>query len=249
MKKNWTKELKKYVDEARGLGLFMISAAFFDALLQYPGLPLRHLIASAFLRRFLVGLAMGLTALYIFTSKFGKQSGAYINPAVTLVRYRLGDIKLVDAIGYTIFQLIGGSLGVYLVVLIFPLWMKHADVNYIITVPGKAGIIVAFILEFLISFLLIAVVLFMGIQKKWDQYTPYVVSAMITLFITFEAPYSGMSMNPARTFASAIVAGEWNSFWLYCIAPVMGMLAGQYCYRKLKRHFMSRNNFLENTIS
>ncbi len=38
MKKNWTKELKKYVDEARGLGLFMISAAFFDALLQYPGL-------------------------------------------------------------------------------------------------------------------------------------------------------------------------------------------------------------------
>jgi aquaporin Z len=242
MKKNWTKELKKYFDEARGLGLFMISAAFFDALFQYPGSPLRHLIASAFLRRFLVGLAMGLTALYIFTSKFGRQSGAYINPAVTLVRYRLGDIKLVDAIGYTIFQLIGGSLGVYLVVLIFPLWMKHPDVNYIIIVPGKAGITVAFILEFLISFLLIAVVLFMGIKKKWDQYTPYVVSAMITLFITFEAPYSGMSMNPARTFASAIVAGEWKSFWLYCIAPVMGMLKGEYFYSELKKYFIPRNN-------
>jgi aquaporin Z len=238
MKKNWTKELKKYVDEARGLGLFMISAAFFDALLQYPGLPFRHLIASAFLRRFLVGLAMGLTALYIFTSKFGKQSGAYINPAVTLIRYRLGDIGFIDAVGYTVFQLIGGSLGVYLVVLIFPLWMKHPDVNYIITVPGKAGIIVAFILEFLISFLLIAAVLFMGIQKKWDQYTPYLVSAMITLFITFEAPYSGMSMNPARTFASAIVAGQWNSFWLYCIAPVIGMLTGEYSYRKLKIYFI-----------
>jgi aquaporin Z len=242
MKKNWTKELKKYVDEARGLGLFMISAAFFDALLQYPGLPLRHLIASAFLRRFLVGLAMGLTALYIFTSKFGRQSGAYINPAVTLVRYRLGDIKLVDAIGYTIFQLIGGSLGVYLVVLIFPLWMKHPDVNYIITVPGEAGIMVAFILEFLISFLLIAVVLFMGIKKNWDKYTPFVVSAMITLFITFESPYSGMSMNPARTFSSAVVSNDWKSFWLYCSSPVLGMLAGEYLYRVNKRHFININS-------
>jgi aquaporin Z len=238
LEKNWKTELQKYADEAFGLGLFMVSASFFDALVQYPGLPFRHLIASAILRRFLVGLAMGLTALYIFTSKFGKQSGAYINPAVTLVRYRLGDINLIDAIGYTIFQLIGGSLGVYLVALIFPAWMEHPEVNYVITIPGKAGTLVAFLLEFLISFLLIAVVLFMGIKKKWDQYTPYVVSFIITLFITFEAPYSGMSMNPARTFASAIVAGQWKSFWLYCLAPVTGMLTGEFCYRKIKKHFM-----------
>jgi aquaporin Z len=241
MKKNWTKEVKKYVDEARGLGLFMISAAFFDALFQYPGLPLRHLIASALLRRFLVGLAMGLTALYIFTSKFGKQSGAYINPAVTLVRYLLGNIGFTDAVGYTAFQLIGGSLGVYFVALLFPFWMAHPDVNYVVTVPGKSGIEVAFILEFFISFLLIVVVLLMGIRKSWDRYTPYAVSALITIFITFEAPYSGMSMNPARTFASAIVAGEWKSFWLYCAAPISGMLAGELLYINTKKYFTSVN--------
>ncbi|WP_428328001.1 MIP/aquaporin family protein [Mucilaginibacter sp.] len=237
MKKTWKTELQKYVDEARGLGLFMISAAFFDAFIQYPGLPFRHLIASALLRRFLVGLAMGLTALYIFTSKFGKQSGAYINPAVTLVRYNLGDIGFTDAIGYTIFQLIGGSLGVYLAALLFPVWMSHPDINYVVTIPGKPGIWVAFVLEFFISFLLIAVVLFMGIRKSWDKYTSYAVSALITTFITFEAPYSGMSMNPARTFASAIVAGEWKSFWLYCTAPVLGMLAGEVLYLKTKKYF------------
>jgi aquaporin Z len=236
MRKNWKTELRKYIDEARGLGLFMISAAFFDALFQYPGLPLRHLIASALLRRFLVGLAMGLTALYIFTSKFGKQSGAYINPAVTLIRYRLGDIGFTDAIFYTLFQLIGGSLGVYLVALLFPVWMANPDVNYVITIPGKTGIAVAFVLEFFISFLLISVVLFMGIKKKWDRFTPYTVSTLITIFITFEAPYSGMSMNPARTFASAIIAGEWKSFWLYCIAPVIGMLAGEVLYVKTKKY-------------
>jgi aquaporin Z len=239
MEKNWKAGLRKYIDEARGLGFFMISAAFFDALLQYPGLPFRHFIISAFLRRFLVGLAMGLTALYIFTSKFGKQSGAYINPAVTLVRYRLGDIGFTDAVGYTVFQLIGGSLGVYLVALLFPDWMAHPDVNYVVTVPGKSGVALAFLLEFVISFLLISVVLFMGTRKEWDRYTSYVVSALITIFITFEAPYSGMSMNPARTFASAVVASDWKSFWLYCTAPVLGMLAGEYLYRTNKKYFIN----------
>jgi len=238
VKKNWKTELRKYIDEALGLGIFMISASFFDAIVEYPGLPFHQIISSALLRRFLVGLAMGLTALYIFTSRFGIQSGAYINPAVTIVRYRLGDINKIDSLFYTIFQLLGGSLGVYIVALIFPSWMKDHEVNYIVTVPGKAGVPVAFIMEFLISFILIAVVLFLGLKKRLDKYTPYVVSFLITLFITFEAPFSGMSMNPARTFASAIVAGQWKSFWLYCAAPVAGMLTGEYCYRKLKKYFM-----------
>jgi aquaporin Z len=231
-------EFEKYRDEALGLALFMISAGFFDALLQYPGLPFRHLISSDLLRRFLVGLAMGLTALFIFTSPFGKQSGAYINPAVTLVRLRLGDIKSRDAFFYIVFQFAGGSLGMYLIKLLFPVWMKHPDINYIVTVPGNAGTAVAFLLEFLISFALIIVVLFMGIREQWDKYTPDIVSSLITIFITFESPYSGMSMNPARTFASAIVAGEWKSFWLYCAAPVMGMLAGEYLYRSTRKYFL-----------
>ncbi len=238
MENNRKTELRKYIDEGLGLGLFMVSASFFDAVIEYPGLPVRHIISSELLRRFLVGLAMGLTALYIFTSSFGIRSGAYINPAVTVVRYRLGDINKTDSIFYIVFQLLGGSLGVYIVALIFPSWMKNPEINYIITIPGKAGIAIAFVMEYLISFILIAVVLFMGIKKRWAKYTPYVVSCLITLFITFEAPFSGMSTNPARTFASAIVAGEWQSFWLYCTAPVLGMLAGEYLYRKTKQYFL-----------
>jgi aquaporin Z len=233
--------IEKYRDEALGLGLFMISAGFFDALIEYSGLPFRHLIVSSLLRRFLVGVAMGLTALYIFTSNFGKQSGAYINPAVTVVRFRLGDIQAKDAAFYIVFQVIGGSLGLWLVTLLFPTWMSDPDINYIVTEPGKSGILMAFLFEFLISFILIMVVLIMSIKKEWDDYTAYVVSALVTLFITVEAPYSGMSMNPARTFASAIVSGEWKSFWLYCTAPLMGMLAGEYIYRSTKKYFLPVN--------
>lgn len=222
--------LRKYLDEALGLGLFMFSAGFFDALVEYPGLPIRHAIASALLRRFLVGLAMGLTALYIFTSRFGKQSGAYINPAVTIIRYQLGDINKTDGFFYIVFQFLGGSLGMWLVYLLFPAWMQHPAINYIVTMPGKAGPAVAFMLEFLVSFLLIATVLLLESKKEVSKLTPYIVAVLITLFITFEAPYSGMSMNPARTFASAIVAGQWNAFWLYCLAPLLGMWAGKWVY-------------------
>jgi aquaporin Z len=245
MKFNQTTELKKYIYEAIGLGIFMASACFFDALIEYHGSPFRQVLPSALFRRFLIGLAMGLTALFIFTSSFGKQSGAYINPAVTLVRYRLGDIELFDGLLYIVFQLIGGSFGVYLIYLIFPVWMKAPEVNYVITIPGKPGILIAFLSEFLISFLLISVVLFMGIRKKWDKFTPYVVSLLITLFITIEAPFSGMSMNPARTFASNIVAGEWKYFWLYCTAPVFGMLIGELFYLKTNRYFLQTINTIK----
>jgi aquaporin Z len=218
--------LRKYIDEAMGLGIFMFSAGFFDALLEYPGLPFRHELGSALLRRSLVGLSMGLTALYIFTSRFGRQSGAYINPAITIIRYCLGDINRKDGVFYILFQFIGGTLGMCLVVLLFPRWMAHPDVNYIITVPGTAGVAVAFVMEFLISFILIVVVLVLEHSVRLKRYTPWVVSGLIALFITVEAPFSGMSMNPARTFASAIVARQWKVFWLYCAAPLMGMGAG-----------------------
>lgn len=218
--------LRKYTDEALGLGVFMFSAGFFDAVFEYPGLPFYHELSSALFRRFLVGLSMGLTALYIFTSGFGKRSGAYINPAITVVRYFLKDINGRDGVFYILFQFAGGSLGMWLVVLLFPRWMAHPAVNYIVTAPGKAGLAVAFAMESLISFLLILVVLLMEHRAGLVKYTPWVVSGLITLFITVEAPFSGMSMNPARTFASAIVAGQWKAFWLYCAAPLMGMGAG-----------------------
>lgn len=225
-------DFSKYCDEALGLGIFMFSAGFFDMLIEYPGLPFREYLHSALLRRFLIGLSMGLTALYIFTSGFGKASGAYINPSVTIVRYCLRDISLKDSIFYTIFQLAGGTAGLYLVYLLFPQKVSAPSVNYIVTMPGKCGTAFAFIAEMIISFLLIIVVLFTE-KGKLSKYTVYFVAAMITLFITFEAPYSGMSMNPARTFSSAIVANQWNSFWLYCLAPTLGMLLGGLIFSRL----------------
>jgi len=221
---------RKFIDycyEGLGLGIFMFSAGFFDAIIEHPDLPVYQHIHSELVRRFLVGLSMGLTALFIFNAPFGKKSGAYINPAVTIVQYRLDNIDKKNAAFYILFQFIGGSIGMYLVYLLFPGLISSPAINYIVTVPGKAGVAVAFTAEFLISFALILVVLFSDNSKVFSKYTSYFVALMITLYITIEAPFSGMSMNPARTFASAIVANQWHVFWLYCTAPVLGMLLGE----------------------
>src|SRR5687768_7915667 len=110
-RKHWP----EYVMEAACLGLFMVSAGLFGTLLGAPESPLHQAVTSPFLRRALMGLAMGTTAVVIFYSPWGKQSGAHINPATTLTFYRLGKVAPQDACCYVVAQFLGGLFGVYLI--------------------------------------------------------------------------------------------------------------------------------------
>lgn len=73
-----------YLIEAWALGMFMLSATFFAGLLSLPGLPLGTMVTEPFFRRCWMGLAMGLTAVGLIYSGWGRRSGAHMNPAVTL---------------------------------------------------------------------------------------------------------------------------------------------------------------------
>ena len=105
----------EYLMEASLLGAFMVSACVFGVLYGFPQSPVRQAISSDFLRGLLGGLSMGLTAIAIFYSPWGKQSGAHINPSVTLTFLRLGKIKFWDALFYIASQFVGAVLGVVLV--------------------------------------------------------------------------------------------------------------------------------------
>ena len=101
--------------EAFGLGLFMVSACGFGAVLEYPGSAVHQILPSALFRRVLMGAAMGLTNVLNIYSPWGKQSGAHLNPATTLTFLRLGKVAPRDACGYVVAQFLGGVFGVYVV--------------------------------------------------------------------------------------------------------------------------------------
>lgn len=220
LKTNWP----NYLIEAWALGMFMLSATLFAGLLEIPGLPGRHWVGDPLLRRGLMGLAMGITAISLIYSRLGRRSGAHMNPAVTLTFLFLNKISVFDAIWYVIAQCVGGVLAMLLFTSLFPLYVAAPEVNFILTQPGPAGVWVGFVAEAAISFGLILTVLYSSNSTKTASSTGLFAGGLVMLYITFEAPLSGMSMNPARSLASAVAAGNFEHFWIYLLAPMLGML-------------------------
>lgn len=210
--------------EALGLGLFMVSAGVFGTILEAPASPVHLALPDPMSRRVLMGLAMGLTAIGLVYSPWGRRSGAHINPAFTLTMFRLGRVRGRDAAAYALAQFVGGLLGVLAVLAALGNAFSAEPVGAVATLPGSAGDVVAFISEVGISFALVLTVLSVGRSPRLAPFTGCFVGALLVLYITFEAPLSGMSMNPARTLASAIPVANWRGLWIYFTAPPLGML-------------------------
>jgi len=215
--------LPEYGCEALELCLFMISAGAFTILLHHPVSTIVHMLPDPFVRRMLTGVAMGATAIAIVFSPLGKRSGAHFNPAVTLTFWRLGKMKGIDAICYIIAQFVGGIAGVALVALFVREALADPAVNFVATIPGPRGPWVAFLAELLIAFVLMSTVLVVSNTPSLARYTGIFAGCLVATFITFEAPFSGMSMNPARTLGSAFVGHLWTAMWIYFTAPVIAM--------------------------
>ena len=233
----------EYLIEAAGLGIFMISACTFSVLLEHPMSAVNQTIDSSFVRRAIGGVAMGLTAIGIITSPWGKRSGAHMNPSITLSFFFLGKIQPWDALYYVLFQFLGAVAGVGLAGILLGGPLSHAAVNFAATAPGPGGPCVAFGAEIAISTLMMWTVLNVSNSARFSHYTPVIAGALVASFITIEAPLSGMSMNPARTFGSAFSANDWTALWVYFTAPPIGMLiaASLYRYRRgLHRVFCAK---------
>lgn len=225
---------REFAIEVAALGGFMVSAATMATLLEHPASPLHGLVADATTRRVLMGIAMGLTAAGIIYSPWGRRSGAHMNPAVTLTFFRLGKISGRDTIGYVGAQFVGGIAGIWLAAVGLRPWIGHPSVNYAATLPGPSGAATAFVGEGAISFVMMLVVLVMSNHTRLAHFTGAAAALLVAAFIVFEAPLSGMSMNPARSFGPGIVAQVWTDLWVYFVAPPLGMLAAAEVFVQLR---------------
>jgi aquaporin Z len=225
----------EYLMEAGELALYMLCTCAFATLLQHPASPVRHLLVGDLSRRALMGLAIGATVIAIILTPWGKQSGGHFNPAITIAFYRLGKMGLWDALFYATAQFSGAIGGVAIARYALRGAPGNDAVRYAITVPGVHGRAIALAAELAISFLLMITVLFVSNREPLARYTAYFVGALYAMFITFETPLSGMSMNPARSFGSAFHADYWRALWIYFTAPTLGTLAAAQVFLRARR--------------
>jgi aquaporin Z len=210
--------------EGAGLGAFMVSAGVFSVLLFSSASPAEAWSAPPLVRRSLMGLAMGATAIAIVYSRWGMRSGAHLNPAVTLTFWRLGKVEPWDAVFYALAQTAGGLAGVLLVATALGAPFRAPPVAYAVTVPGPDGALPAWLGELLISFTQMAAILVFSNRPGTHRYTGVITGGLLAAYIALESPLSGTSLNPARSFASAAPAFLWGSLWIYLTAPMLGML-------------------------
>ncbi len=148
--------------------------------------------------------------------------------------FRLGKVKPWDAFFYIFAQFIGGLAGVLLITAVIKEAIAHPSVNYVATIPGMSGVSVAFISEFIISFILMSIILVVSNTMSIAHLTGLFAGILVATHITLEAPLSGMSMNPARAFGSALPANIWTALWVYFTASPLGMFLAGEVYLRVK---------------
>jgi aquaporin Z len=233
LRSNWP----NYLIEAWGLGIFMVIAGAVTVALEYPASPLHSMLSNPLVRRLITGVLMGFTAISIIYSPWGKRSGAHLNPAMTLTFYRLGKLGVQDTVAYILAQALGGLLGVALIATILGQIFTDPPISYVVTQPGSAGFAAAFGVEFLMAMGLMTMVLWVSNHRSMrvNQLTGIFAGCLVASYITVLAPFSGMSINPARTFASALPAGIWTGWWIYVIAPTLAMMVAAEVYLRITR--------------
>ena len=216
--------------EFSGTGALMFCICLFGTILYSNASPMTRFALSRPESAAIMGMGVAGTTLLIIRSPFGRRSGAHFNPAVSLTYLWLGRMHRWDALYYVAVQFSGALCGVFIARQILGLSLSSDPVHYVVTVPGSYGRGVAFIAEFLLSALLMGVVLFATNHRTLARLSPLLVAAVTVFYFAICSSISGFSVNPARTFSSAIFAWIWRGIWIYFIAPCLGMLAAAGIY-------------------
>jgi aquaporin Z len=208
----------------------MVSACVFGTLLGHPASPVVQGLPHPLARRALMGIAMGLTAVTLIYSPWGRCSGAHFSPATTLTFWRLAKLQTSDAVFYVLAQVTGALAGMLVAALALGAWLSDPAVHYVATLPGPIGPAGAFVAECVITFVLMSVILRVSNDPRLTGLIGLFAGLLVATYITVEAPLSGMSMNPARSLASALPAHAWRVLWIYVLAPPLGMLLAAEVY-------------------
>jgi aquaporin Z len=218
-----------FLAELAGTALLILVSLSFVILDFGQGSFIVQLLPNDGVRRLITGFLFGSTGALIAISPLGKESGAHINPVVSFSFWLMGKFPGRYAAGYMIAQMTGAVIGA------LPLFAWGAigsSVDFGATLPGaKYGTLAALAGEVITTFALVAGVFFFIRNRKIRNFTPALFPILYALMVLFEAPISGTSTNPARSFGPALISGAWQDWWLYWLGPFTGSFLAAATYR------------------
>jgi len=199
----------KYAAEL--LGTFVLVFGGTTAILAQTGSGLTLVVVA-----FAFGLAL-LAGLYAF----GEISGGHYNPAVSLAMFLDGRLSSADLVRYWGAQFAGGILAA----LVLAIATSRLAIKATATVPGPTGSGTAFLMEFIFTAIFVLVILQASVSGQFGGTALLAIPLTLVAIHMAAIPFSGSSVNPARTFGPDLIANRWTGIWIYLIAPPLGAVA------------------------
>jgi aquaporin Z len=217
--------------EGAGTALLVLSALSARALNFGVGSVVAEAVPSTSGRLLLTGLLVGATVALIAVSPVGRLSGSHLNPSVTLAFGVMRRVSAHDVGGYLVAQLAGALVGGLAFRL---LWGRVAlSVGGGVTHPSVATPL-AGVLEAGMTGLLVATIFFCVSRERLARWTPLAVWPLLAILIWKLSPYTGASLNPARSAGPAVAFADLSDLWLYAVAPVGGAVAVALLWRRAR---------------
>jgi MIP family channel proteins len=172
-----------------------------------------------------IALAFGL-GLFVAIQFAGVVSGGHFNPAVTIAALADKRIDVTNGVIYIVAQVAGAIAAALVLGAVF----DQDTVKSVITAPGDGVTdIEALVLETLFTAVFLAVIL--TVTRRTAAYAAFVIPAALVVIHFALVPFTGSSVNPARSIGPALVGGDVTSLWIYLVGPIVGGLIGWAVYR------------------
>jgi aquaporin Z len=230
---SWEFPWRLFVSELVGTAVLLLGGLSLVIFMFGAGSPIERVVPSVVLRQIITGFLFGCVGATIALSPVGKESGAHINPAVTLAFWLFQKLDTRTALGYVVAQLIGASVGC---VPLLAWGSMGRSVAFGATIPGENYSTETVVMgEMVTTFALVAgLCVFIGLRHL-RPFTPFMIPFLYAVMVPLEAPISGTSTNPARTFGPALISGQWQEWWIYWVGPIAGTLVAVVVCNSLAR--------------
>lgn len=217
--------VREWIAELLGTAVLLFGGLSAICVDFAPVSPVVRVLPSSGARLLVTGLLFAGSGSLVAVSPLGRLSGAHLNPAVTVAFWLRGHVHRHDLGGYLVAQSVGALLGVGTARLVWGRLLTAPPVSWGRTAPGHGlgGWQVAGIEAAMTAALILVIFGFVS-SASTARWTPLAVWLLVAGLVWQVAPYTGTSLNPARTLAPDLWSGRFPALWAYVGGPLAGAI-------------------------